>query len=531
MTNVSGDRFWSLAPGVMASKIREYPWAETALGPIPTWPSRLTWAVETMLSSACPSWIWWGPQLIDMHNDAALALSRLTPPGALGQPAAEAWSALWPEVGPLVARALKTGEPVLVQDLQLELARDGHHEETTWAFSVGALRDDDGAIAGIQAMGIETSAANPTSHARETMAGQATLALATSEERFQAVWDAASDALALSDPDGIVLAINPAYTELYGLSPTEAVGQEFSLIFPPAERAAALERYRAIFAAPATRTSAAARVQDAAGRERAVEVRATFIVRDGERIALISAIRDVTERQALEASREAFVDAAAHDLRNPLTTLKGQAQILRRRMRRSGDIDIDAVIARLDAIDGAANSMARLLDEMLDASALQAGRTLELRQDHTDLVVQTEVAVEEAQRRTSRHLILIESTVPALVGVWDEARLSRVLSNLLDNAVKYSPDGGEIVVRIWQEPATAGWVALSVSDPGVGIPHDDLPHLFERFHRGHNVRNIRGAGIGLSGVKRIVEQHGGTIEIASSEGQGSTFTVRLPLQA
>jgi PAS domain S-box-containing protein len=317
---------------------------------------------------------------------------------------------------------------------------------------------------------------------------------------------------------------------LYGLSPAEAVGQEFFLIFPPAERAAALERYCAIFTAPDIPASVAARVQDAEGRERDVEVRANFIVRDGERIAMISAIRDVTERQALEAAREAFVDAAAHDLRNPLTTLKGQAQILRRRLRKSGDIDIDAVIARLDAIDSAANHMARLLDEMLDASALQAGRTLELRQDHTDLIVQTEVAVEEAQRRTSRHVIRIESAVPALVGVWDEARLSRVLGNLLDNAVKYSPDGGEIEVRIWQEAEAADWVALSVSDPGVGIPHDDLPQLFERFHRGHNVRNIRGTGIGLSGVKRIVEQHGGTIEVASIEGEGSTFTVRLPLQ-
>lgn len=510
----------------MANAIREYPWSETELGPVTAWPARLQGAVETMLASALPTSIWWGPRLIGLHNDATLALSGLNPPGDLGRPAAEVWSARWPEIGPRVAHVLETGQPTIARDLPIQIERDGRREDAFMTFSLGVVRDDGGAIGGIQAIGVETPAGNPASRTPESVHP----ALAASEERVRAVWDATSDALALSDPDGIVLAINPAYTELYGLSPAEAVGQEFSLIFPATERAAALERYRTIFTAPETRASAAARVQDAQGRERSVEVRANFIERDGERVAMISAIRDVTEREALEAAREAFVDAAAHDLRNPLTTLKGQAQILRRRMRTSGDLDIDAVIDRLDAIDSAANHMTRLLDEMLDASALQAGRTLELRQDHTDLIVQTEVAVEEAQRRTSRHVIRIESAVPALVGVWDEARLSRVLGNLLDNAVKYSPDGGEIVVRIWREPDAGGWAVLSVSDPGVGIPRDDLVRLFERFHRGHNVRNIRGTGIGLSGVKRIVEQHGGTVEAVSIEGQGSTFTVRLPLQ-
>jgi signal transduction histidine kinase len=120
--------------------------------------------------------------------------------------------------------------------------------------------------------------------------------------------------------------------------------------------------------------------------------------------------------------------------------------------------------------------------------------------------------------------------VPAVVGWWDERRLERVLANLLTNAIKYSPDGGEILVRVDLEQGPTGPRSLlAVTDCGVGIPAADLPHVFERYRRGGNVGGIAGSGIGLFGSRRIVEQHGGTIEAASREGNGSTFTLRLPL--
>jgi hypothetical protein len=117
-----------------------------------------------------------------------------------------------------------------------------------------------------------------------------------------------------------------------------------------------------------------------------------------------------------------------------------------------------------------------------------------------------------------------------LTGFWDGPRLERVLGNLLGNAIKYSPDGGEITIRIAREEnGNTDTAVLSVEDRGVGIPPGDLHLVFERFRRAENVQSIAGSGIGLAGTKRIVELHGGTIAVSSVEGEGSTFTVRLPI--
>jgi signal transduction histidine kinase len=118
-----------------------------------------------------------------------------------------------------------------------------------------------------------------------------------------------------------------------------------------------------------------------------------------------------------------------------------------------------------------------------------------------------------------------------LVGAWDKSRLERVIENFYSNAFKYSPTGGEVTVSIGRVSASDGkWAELVVRDRGIGIPAADLPHVFERFHRGANVTgHIAGTGIGLAGVKQIVEQHGGAVRVESVEGKGTAVTVRLPL--
>jgi signal transduction histidine kinase len=113
-----------------------------------------------------------------------------------------------------------------------------------------------------------------------------------------------------------------------------------------------------------------------------------------------------------------------------------------------------------------------------------------------------------------------------VIGDWDGPRLRRVLDNLLSNAIKYSPAGGEVVVTLAADGDSA---VLRVRDQGLGIPAEDLPHIFERFRRARNAAEIVGTGLGLSGARQLVEQHGGTIQVESQEGAGSTFTVRLPL--
>jgi len=244
----------------------------------------------------------------------------------------------------------------------------------------------------------------------------------------------------------------------------------------------------------------------------------------------ICAVLDLTAQKAAEQDRVAFVDAATHDLKNPLTSLKARVQLLLRRIQRGQVLEPTALAAGLAAIDADATRMVTLIDELMDAAHLRTGQALTLTPVPTDLVALAHDCVADTRRRTT-HTLVVESSEPALVGVWDRPRLERVVQNLLDNAIKYSPRGGDIVLRTTCEddPDGKAWAVLSVQDNGVGIPAADLPHIFERFWRGSNVGGTVGAGIGLAGARQIVEQHGGTIAVASTEGKGSTVTVRLPL--
>jgi len=174
-----------------------------------------------------------------------------------------------------------------------------------------------------------------------------------------------------------------------------------------------------------------------------------------------------------------------------------------------------------------------MIDELLDASRLQAGRPLDLNRQRTDLVALARRLVAEQQWGAERHEITLTAATPELIGPWDPARLERVLANLLSNAVKYSPEGSDIQVTLTTVAANGAeppYAEVTVADAGIGIPDTDLPHIFERFHRGSNVaQGIAGSGIGLATAKQIVEQHGGTLSVEGKEGHGATFTMRLPL--
>jgi signal transduction histidine kinase len=171
--------------------------------------------------------------------------------------------------------------------------------------------------------------------------------------------------------------------------------------------------------------------------------------------------------------------------------------------------------------------MERMMNELLDAARLQTGEPLVLEREPVDLVKLVREALAEQQSSTDRHTLRLVSDLDVLVGEWDGQRLRRVLDNLLSNAVKYSPGGGDIVVQLDLDQESA---VLQVSDQGLGIPADDLPHIFERFRRARNATEIVGTGLGLSGARQLVEQHAGTISVHSQEGAGSTFTIRLPLR-
>ncbi len=248
-------------------------------------------------------------------------------------------------------------------------------------------------------------------------------------------------------------------------------------------------------------------------------------------------------RQLYEAEREArrvadeavrlrdqLLAGIAHDLRSPLATIHGYAQLLARQARQR-EAEPTWLLDKLANIETAASKMTGMIGELLTTARLQLGQPVELHLAPTDLVALTTHVVALQQAQTARHRIDVRPAVPTLVGLWDGPRLERVLDNLLSNAIKYSPDGGTISVRLLQEAdATRTWAVVTVADQGVGIPAADLPHLFEWFHRGANVTGrIGGIGIGLAGANQLVAQHGGSLTAESREGQGATFTLRLPL--
>ena len=238
--------------------------------------------------------------------------------------------------------------------------------------------------------------------------------------------------------------------------------------------------------------------------------------------------QELEARRQAQVEQEAFLEALAHDLANPLTALKAQAQLLRRRVGQ-GRADTATLEACLAAIDAAVDRATRLIAELTDTARLEAQRSLELNRTPTDLVALAQRIVTEF-RAAAGHRLQLDSVQPELIGSWDADRLARVLENLLANAIKYSPDTGMIDIRIdLEEAPDQSYAILSIADQGVGIPASDLPQIFERFHRGGNVAGrIGGTGLGLWGSQRIVVQHGGTIAVASAEDQGTTVTVRLP---
>ena len=337
--------------------------------------------------------------------------------------------------------------------------------------------------------------------------------------RFRAVWEAASDAMALSDPEGVVLDANPAYFALYGYEPGEVLGRSFAVIFPEEVRAWAEAEYRATFARAEVAPAVESTVRRKDGSERQVEVRYTFLDdAAGRRTALLSVIRDVTERAAAARQQRAFLAIVGHELRNPLTVILGMARLLQRGGTYS-ERAVAGIVAQGRHLD-------RLVGDLLDLAQLEAGQLVVERRvfDLAGLVAQ---AAEDTRLVAATHTIAAELPSAPVPVQGDPVRLRQVLDNLLGNATKYSPASS--TVRVWLTVTDAD-VRVAVEDEGAGIPPAALPYVFERFYRAQEARQgtQAGLGLGLAICKGLVEAHGGHIGAESAPCRGSTFRFTLP---
>jgi signal transduction histidine kinase len=247
---------------------------------------------------------------------------------------------------------------------------------------------------------------------------------------------------------------------------------------------------------------------------------------DGQQVRFVAVVAaDVTALRQFDRQRDEFIAVAAHELKSPLTSLKGFAQLLQRRMR--GTPDETRYRTALETIDMQVNRLVSMIDRLLSVSRAQMGR-LVVHPEPADLAELVREQVHQARHRTGMHELTLD-VAGAATGRWDTAQLRQVVDNLLDNAIRYSPHGGEVAVSVRRD---ADRVQLRVSDQGIGISAEVLPRLFSRYVRAEEAKRVsaEGLGVGLYISREIVAAHGGRIWAESEPQHGSTFVVELPLE-
>jgi signal transduction histidine kinase len=254
--------------------------------------------------------------------------------------------------------------------------------------------------------------------------------------------------------------------------------------------------------------------------ERKVEDRTTKLVESNEALARSKTRAETALLRETEAKNQLrqFLSMVSHEFRTPLAIIDSSAQMLRIRVEKSDP----GSVTRLDTIRGGVQRLLGLIDTCLADEQLDSGRIV-LHEKSFNLGPMVEVTL--AHYRVAAPTHLYRSEVPHDLAVWgDPGMIALVINNLVGNAVKYSPAGSEVLISAKSDGAD---ISIVVADRGMGIPAEDLPNIFERFHRAANSKGIPGSGIGLHMVRQIVEMHGGTVAVESRLRNGSRFTVRL----
>lgn len=227
--------------------------------------------------------------------------------------------------------------------------------------------------------------------------------------------------------------------------------------------------------------------------------------------------------EAALAEQRRFVADAAHELRTPLTAIRGNVDLL------LADTLLGAATRNsLRNVSGEIHRLSRLVTDLLTLAQADAGQALYLvPTDLEELTYDVYRQMRPLAGHVTMHFALNEADHEAVVTAVDPDRCWQLMSNLLDNAIKYTPPGQQVTVQVRYE---AGWALIEVSDTGIGIAADQQGRIFERFYRVGEARAVGGAGLGLPIARWVAEAHGGTLTVVSTPGAGSTFTVRLPLR-
>ncbi|GAA2544763.1 SpoIIE family protein phosphatase [Pseudonocardia hydrocarbonoxydans] len=560
--------------GEVGRVMATHDWAATPVGPPHTWPSELRSVVRILLTSRFSMWMGWGPELAFFYNDAYRRDTlRAKHPWALGRPANEVWAEIWDDIGPRVRHVLDTGEATWDESLLLTLERAGYVEETYHTFSYSPLDDAGGRIAGMLCVVSETTERvlserrlrvlgelGDVSAATAPTVGQACRAALTVLERgrrdvpFASVYllDGPGGAARRAAHFGMLDDARIVPLELDAGSPLWPVLQTGE----PRVLTGLAQRYRGLFLPTG-------HIDDAIEPDTAVCLPlvgsgsgppigvftagvSPFRALDAEYRRFLdlvagqvdTAITDVQAYQAqrrradelaeLDRAKTEFFTGVSHELRTPLTLIAGPAEDAL--SDRAHPLPPEHR-ARLEVIRRNSGRLRRLVDTLLDFARLEGGQ-LAPQLTAVDLAGLTRGIAESFAPAVTRAGLGFDvecpplpSTVAVDVDMWE-----KIVLNLLSNAVKYTLAGG---VSITLGPDGDGGVRLAVVDSGIGIPAEDVPLLFRRFHRvqGSSGRSREGSGIGLALVAELTALHGGTTSVQSTPDSGSTFTVTLPAAA
>jgi len=323
--------------------------------------------------------------------------------------------------------------------------------------------------------------------------------------------------------EGKIVVMNPAARQLFAAPAEDGVGKAYEEII-------ADQRVREILSRSlSSMEEQSEEIGLGDGGERIFQAQ-TAVVRDenGGLLGVVAIFTDITEIRRVEQMKTEFVSNVSHELRTPLTSIKGFIATLL--ADSEGYFDHATQMEFFRIIDSECDRLNRLVEDLLNVSRIEAGRAMELVRKPILLPDLVKKVVEVQKSYTSVHTFVVEAPEECGPIHADPDKVDQILTNLVGNAIKYSPEGGEVRVKIAEEDAL---VRVSVSDQGVGIPPEHLERIFDRFHRvsGKGAPGASGTGIGLFLVKHLVEAHGGTISVQSEVGKGSTFTFTLPKEA
>ena len=550
--------------GEMSQLIRSLDWTHSPIGPVTSWPQSLKTSVSICLASGFPVLLWWGSELVMLYNDAYRAIIADKHPRAMGRPGRECWPEIWSTIGPMLENVIKRGETSYFEDLMLPLKRRGFTEECYFTFTYSPIRDESGGVRGVFCAVTETT---ERVYSERQLAFLRELSAATTDARTvhdaierimscltRSPTDLPFAVLYQEEPNGerlVRVGMAGLHSDTASVPASMPVGASSPWRL---EEVAATRSSEVISRLPADLDFQAHELVPRPTQGLVLPVPARGSAPAGVLVVGLNAMRALTDRyrsflelvasqiaasignaQAYEEQRRrvealaeldraktTFFSNVSHELRTPLTLIIGPLEELLR--------DQALAVSRPQLETAHRNSLRllKLVNTLLEFARIEAAR-LETAFEPTDLAAYTAELASAFRSAVEAAGLGLRIDCPPLPGpvYVDRGQWEKIVLNLLSNAFKFTFAGEIAVALSWLGDA----VELRVRDTGTGIPKDELPKIFDRFHRvsGSHGRTHEGTGIGLALTKELIAIHGGSITVESEVGRGSTFVVHVPV--